>query len=249
LFFFIIIIIFCFLQDPGVLTCRQRLATMMREWQLDSGVLRFVIQSGFYGVYRIGFMQLDWPLITALVERWRQETHTFHFTVGESTVTLQDVGVLLGLRIDGHAVTGNADLQWDDLCEELLGVRPDRSFLHGSALKLSWLRGHFQKPPPDADDLTLQRYARAYILGLMGGVLFTDKSGAGVQLIFLPLLRDFKYTEQLSWGSAVLAHLYRELCRASKAGANEIAGPLILLQVCMLVSILSYIHPSTIMCL
>nr|POF27679.1 serine/threonine-protein phosphatase 7 long form like [Quercus suber] len=30
--------------------------------------------------------------------------------------------------------------------------------------------------------------------------------------------------------SAVLAYLYRELCRASKAGANEIAGPLILLQ-------------------
>lgn len=74
----------------------------------------------------------------------------------------------------------------------------------------------------------------------MGGVLFTDKSGADVQLIFLPLLRDFKYTEQLSWGSVVLAHLYRELCRASKVGAKEIAGPLILLQVCMLVYILSY---------
>lgn len=217
-------------EDPGVLTCRQRLATMMREWQLDSRVRRFVIQSGFYGVYRIGFIQLDWPLITALVERWRQETHTFHFTVGESTVTLQDVAVLLGLRIHGHVVTGNADLQWDDICEELLGVRPDRSVLHGSALKLSWLRANFQQPPPDADDLTLQRYARAYILGLMGGVLFTDKSGADVQLIFLPLLRDFAYTEQLSWGSAVLAHLYRELCRASKVGANEIAGPLLLLQ-------------------
>lgn len=217
-------------EDPGVLTCRQRLATMMREWQLDSRIRRFVIQSGFYGAYRIGFIQIDWPLVTALVERWRQETHTFHFTVGESTVTLQDVAVLLGLRISGHVVTGNGDLQWDDLCEELLGVRPDRSVLHGSALKLSWLRSHFHKPPPDADDLTLQRYARAYILGLIGGFLFTDKSGADVQLIFLPLLRDFSKIEQLSWGSALLAYLYRELCRASKAGANEIAGPLILLQ-------------------
>ncbi|KAL0013037.1 hypothetical protein SO802_000106 [Lithocarpus litseifolius] len=217
-------------EDPGVLTCRQRLATMMREWQLDSRIRRFVIQSGFYGAYKIGFIQIDWPLITALVERWRQETHTFHFTVGESTVTLQDVALLLGLQINGHVVTGNGDLQWDDLCEELLGVRPDRSVLHGSALKLSWLRSCFHKPPPDADDLTLQRYARAYILGLIGGFLFTDKSGADVQLIFLPLLRDFSYIEQLSWGSAVLAYLYRELCRASKAGANEIAGPLILLQ-------------------
>nr|XP_048334933.1 serine/threonine-protein phosphatase 7 long form homolog isoform X2 [Ziziphus jujuba var. spinosa] len=217
-------------EDPGVLTCRQRLATMMREWQLDRRIRRFVIQSGFYGIYRIGFIQIDWPLITALVERWRQETHTFHFVVGESTVTLQDVAVLLGLQVHGHAVSGNSDLQWDDLCEELLGLRPDRNVLHGSALKLSWLRANFQRPPQDADESTLQCYARAYILGLMGGVLFTDKSGADVQLIFLPLLRDFSHVKQFSWGSAALAHLYRELCRASKMGASEIAGPLILLQ-------------------
>lgn len=68
----------------------------------------------------------------------------------------------------------------------------------------------------------------------MGGVLFPDKSGADVQLIFLPFLRDLSSVEQFSWGTAVLAHLYREreLCRGSKKGANEISGPLILLQVC-----------------
>ncbi|KAJ7967944.1 serine/threonine-protein phosphatase 7 long form-like [Quillaja saponaria] len=217
-------------EDPGVLTCRQRLASMMREWPLDHRIRRFVIQCGFYGVHRIGFIQIDWPLITALVERWRQETHTFHFAVGESTVTLQDVAVLLGLQIQGHAITGKADLQWDDLCEELLGLRPDRTVIHGSALKLSWLRTHFQHPPSDADDVTLQRYARAYILGLIGSALFTDKSGADVQLIFLPLLRDFALVPQFSWGSAVLAHLYRELCRGCRNGASEIAGSLVLLQ-------------------
>ncbi|KAL5555078.1 hypothetical protein UlMin_037314 [Ulmus minor] len=217
-------------EDPGVLTCRQRLATMIREWELDHRIRRYIIQLGFYGIYSVGFIQIDWPLITALVERWRQETHSFHFVVGESTVTLQDVALLLGLPIHGHAVTGKSDLQWDDLCEELLGLRPDRNALHGSALKLSWLRANFQHPPSEADEPTLQRYARAYVLGLMGGVLFTDKSGADVQLIFLPLLRDFACVNQFSWGSAVLAHLYRELCRATKMGANEIAGPLVLLQ-------------------
>ncbi|XP_031266373.1 serine/threonine-protein phosphatase 7 long form homolog isoform X2 [Pistacia vera] len=216
-------------EDPGVLTCRQRLGTMMREWQLDHRIRHFVVEAGFYGVYRIGFIQLDWPLVTALVERWRQETHTFHFTVGESTVTLQDVAVLLGLRIHGYPVTGSADLQWDDLCEELLGVRPDPSVLHGSTLKLRWLRGHFQHLPLDADAVTMRCYARAYILGLLGS-LFADKSGSDVQLIFLPLLRDFKYARKFSWGSAVLAYLYRELCRASKKGASEISGPLMLLQ-------------------
>ncbi|XP_031741301.1 serine/threonine-protein phosphatase 7 long form homolog isoform X2 [Cucumis sativus] len=218
-------------EDPSVLTCRQRLAAMMKDWQLDPRVRQLIIKAGFYGVYRVGILQIDWPLITALVERWRQETHTFHFTVGESTVTLQDVALLLGLPVNGLVVTGNTDLQWEDLCEELLGLRPDSSVLHGSALKVSWLRTHFQEPTSDADDVTLQRYARAYILSLMGSVLFADKSGADVQLMFLPFLRDLECVEQFSWGSAVLAHLYRELCRASKKGANEISGPLVLLQI------------------
>lgn len=218
-------------EDPSVLTCRQRLAAMMKDWQLDPRVRHLIIKAGFYGVHRVGILQIDWPLITALVERWRQETHTFHLTVGESTVTLQDVALLLGLQVNGWVVTGNTDLQWEDLCEELLGLRPDSSVLHGSALKVSWLRTHFQEPPSDADDITLQRYARAYILSLMGSVLFADKSGADVQLMFLPFLRDLTSVGQFSWGSAVLAHLYRELCRASKKGANEISGPLVLLQI------------------
>ncbi|KAI4296149.1 hypothetical protein L6164_036131 [Bauhinia variegata] len=217
-------------EDPGVLKCRQRLGTMMKEWQLDKRICRFVIQSGFYGIYKIGFIQLDWPLITALVERWRQETHTFHFPVGESTITLQDVAVLLGLPIEGQALTGRTDLQWADLCEELLGLRPDQSVLHGSTLKLSWLRTHFLQPPIDADDVILVRYARGYILALIGSVLFTDKSGADVQLMFLPMLRNIADVPQFSWGSAALAHLYRELCKACKKGANEIAGPLVLIQ-------------------
>ena len=35
----------------------------------------YVIQFGFYGMYRIKHVTLDWALITSLVERWRLETH------------------------------------------------------------------------------------------------------------------------------------------------------------------------------
>lgn len=87
-----------------MLTCRQRLAAMIKDWQLDHCVRQLIIKVGFYGVHRVGFLQIDWPLITALAERWQQETHTFHFTIGESTVTLQDVALLLGLRINGWVV-------------------------------------------------------------------------------------------------------------------------------------------------
>ena len=42
-----------------------------------------------------GLVQLDRSLLTALVDRWRPETHTFHLPCGEMTPTLQDVAYLL----------------------------------------------------------------------------------------------------------------------------------------------------------
>ncbi|CAN1309999.1 Protein MAIN-LIKE 2 [Linum perenne] len=45
---------------------------------------------------------LDPELITALVERWRPETSTFHLYHGEATITLEGVYFLTGLSVDGQ---------------------------------------------------------------------------------------------------------------------------------------------------
>ena len=73
---------------------------------LHPHVLAFLLDARFYGAYQIGHIQLDWALVTALVEHWRVETHTFHMSIGECTITLQDVEILTGLPIDGDSVTG-----------------------------------------------------------------------------------------------------------------------------------------------
>ncbi|KAL7174085.1 hypothetical protein ACSBR2_033357 [Camellia fascicularis] len=52
-----------------------------------------------------------------------------------------------------------------------------------------------------------------------------------VQLMFLPLLEDFDAAGEYSWGSAALAWLYRELCRASRERMHDISGFLILVQI------------------
>ncbi|KAK1603973.1 hypothetical protein QYE76_027646 [Lolium multiflorum] len=45
--------------------------------------------------------------LTALVDRWRPETHTFHLRAGEMTPTLQDVSMILGLPIQGEPLCMN----------------------------------------------------------------------------------------------------------------------------------------------
>lgn len=93
----------------------------------------------FDGVARLVSMAIDWSLITALVERWRPETHTFHLPTGECTITLQDVSVLFGLRIDGKAVTGHTHCEggWSNFVKHMFGEAPGNRNLRGGRLKLN----------------------------------------------------------------------------------------------------------------
>ncbi|KAL8539638.1 hypothetical protein ACS0TY_001302 [Phlomoides rotata] len=74
------------------------------DFVLHPRVLDRLELMGFYGPARCGYYRLDRHLIAALVERWRPETHTFHFPVGEWTITLQDVAIIWGLSIEGGLV-------------------------------------------------------------------------------------------------------------------------------------------------
>lgn len=218
-------------RNMGELHCRRREAVVQRTIPLHRLIVPALRAAGFYGVARLGFIQLDWHFITALVERWRPETHTFHMTAGECTITLQDVAVLLGLPVDGEPITGHLNYDWARTCELLLGVTPESRVLKGSRLSLPWLASQFPGLDDDADEIAIARYARAYILQLIGGSLFSDKSNNRVYLMFLPLLEDFEVAGRYSWGGACLAWLYRQLCKATKFDAHDIAGPMVLLQI------------------
>jgi hypothetical protein len=51
----------------------------------------------------------DAPLIAAFMDRWRPETHTFHFSIGEMTLSLEDAAMLGGLPCAGWAM-GSIDI-------------------------------------------------------------------------------------------------------------------------------------------
>ncbi|MFQ6645076.1 hypothetical protein Gotur_019407, partial [Gossypium turneri] len=127
----------------------------------NSRLMPYLEQARFGSAALIWTFELRYDLISALVERWRPETHTFHFPCGECTVTLEDVALQLRLPIDGSPVTGvTAFTEPAALCYQLLG---DSS---------------------NDDD----------------------------------------------WGFAVLAVLYRELCRTTKPSVVDMGGCLTLLQ-------------------
>ena len=93
-------------QSDQPINCRRSDGGIFDD-DVDPRIIPYLIRAGFYGVYRVGRIQYDHALLTAMLERWRQETHTFHLPIGEATVTLQDVSIIYGLPIDGRAVTGS----------------------------------------------------------------------------------------------------------------------------------------------
>ena len=71
------------------------------------------------------------------------------------TITLQDVSVILGLPVNGEVLLGTIDLNWSELCLQLLGVSPPPNNLDGSHLNMKWLQDTFGILPDNANEITV----------------------------------------------------------------------------------------------
>ncbi|RYR12995.1 hypothetical protein Ahy_B04g070227 isoform B [Arachis hypogaea] len=164
---------------------------------------------------------------------WSWMTDTFR------TCRWLDVAYQLGLPVDGRYVSGclsefhiyieGGRPAWVWF-EELLGVVPSPSQVQKYAVNCSWFQETFGECPEGADEDTVRRYARAYIMMLLGTQLFADKSGNRVQIRWLPFVARLEEMGTYSWGSAALAWLYRCMCRVANRNVIKLAGPLQLLQ-------------------
>ncbi|RYR50941.1 hypothetical protein Ahy_A06g025985 isoform A [Arachis hypogaea] len=146
---------------------------------LHERIIPYLETAGLYHLARLNsqWFWVDEALLSAFIERWRPETHTFHMPFGECTITLQDVAYQLGLLIDGAPVSGCLT-EFENLME------------HGRPAWV-WFRELFGELPPqskrgvlpaDATDETVRVYARAYILMMLSSQLFADKNANRVHL-------------------------------------------------------------------
>ncbi|KAL8503710.1 hypothetical protein ACS0TY_022434 [Phlomoides rotata] len=206
--------------------------------RLHPRVLDLLYDMEFYHVARCRAMVMDCHLITALVKRWRPETHTFHFPIGEATVTLQDVAIIWGLHIDGHPLSIDehhftAD-EWSWYCFEFLGFTPlDTDYKSKTQIRLSAISSHLLETEivDDTDQEIVDQYARGCVLLMLGSYMMSDSSRSHVSLLYLQAIENIAHAETYSWGSAVLAYLYRELCNAADSKKTSIGGAVSLLQV------------------
>jgi len=202
---------------------------------------------GLYQLAQIKHTRTDNRLITALVERWRPETHTFHLPVGEVGLTLQDVSCLWGLPISGIPIIGHSDRDSRELIRNSFGIdinaeimkkgkrtvggdEPQMFKESGFSISLQWLRVNYGNLPEFPTDEEVAQYTRAFILDLFGSMVFPDSSGTGVPVMYLRFLQVLDKPIVYNWGAAVLSCLYRNLSISCQTGKRNIGGALLLLQ-------------------
>ena len=61
-------------------------------------------------------------------------------------------------------------------------------------------------------------------------MVFVDKSGDRVHLMWLEFMQNLHNPPKYSWGNAALSWLYRKLCKETEKKAKQIGGALILVQ-------------------
>ena len=63
--------------------------------------------------------------LTALIDQWRLETHSFHLPCGEMTVTLNDWSMITAMPIEGRALTGRVErANWQNRVATIIGDCP-----------------------------------------------------------------------------------------------------------------------------
>ncbi|KAG9441742.1 hypothetical protein H6P81_017596 [Aristolochia fimbriata] len=164
---------------------------------MDERLLPYIDDARFGALYRVQWLRLDKLLITSLVERWRGKTNTFHLANGEMIITLEDVAVLLGLRVDEFAVTGSTRGGLDELARVLLGVKLPHGSFQGSQLSRAWIKGKFLFCPNYVPDEVIQQHAQAYLLHCVGSKIFLDRSARGVHMVYMTLFEDIQTAGRL----------------------------------------------------
>ncbi|RYR14438.1 hypothetical protein Ahy_B04g071017 [Arachis hypogaea] len=128
---------------------------------LHDRIIPYLERAGLYHLARLNtrWFWLDEPLVSAFIERWHPETHTFHMPFRECTITLQDVAYQLGLPVNRKAISGfltdfhlhieGGRPVWEWF-QELFGKLPAPKKVKQFTVHFTWLHERFRVLLEDA---------------------------------------------------------------------------------------------------
>ncbi|CAM0907871.1 unnamed protein product [Alopecurus aequalis] len=176
----------------------------------------------FINMVKDGVPKMNAYLITALVDLWRPETHTFHLPCGEMAVTLQDLSMIATLPIRGYHICRNTDSSgWRDKMTSYLGMEPGKKDRAAGAT-YGWICKNFGKCPVGVPESIVQRHARLYSWVALSLTVFGNAGGSNVPYFWLELLANWDH--RWSWGTAALAWLYRQVTWEPYGEAGNVGG-------------------------
>ncbi|KAL6533033.1 hypothetical protein OROMI_027145 [Orobanche minor] len=111
----------------GLLKCHSRTSACqsLSEWRsvMSPALVGRITGTGLSHLTDAMFRHIDFPLISAFVERWQPDTNSFHMPFGEMTIMLHDVWQIIRIPIKGRLVdvdSTSTQMQVDVM--EVLGV-------------------------------------------------------------------------------------------------------------------------------
>ena len=163
---------------------------------VDERVIAIVRILGLERLHMVLSIKLDHALIIAFVDQWHPKTHSFHLPHGEMTITLQDVEVIMGLPIEGETMVRFMKRTWKTVYDEMLGIQilaENKTVLDGQRIKIKVLVDQIAQPLPlDANEMQVYQYAHCFVLALLGDMVFVDKSGDKVHLMWLEFMQNLR---------------------------------------------------------
>ncbi|KAE8656975.1 putative plastidic glucose transporter 3 [Hibiscus syriacus] len=147
---------------------------LFMEFSVESSHWLFkAVCSTFILTVIVGGCKLEPVLISALIERWRPETH-FSPSMWRGHNYIGGCLYASGASRRRNNMCGMADGDWQSMCIDYLGAAPPE--FNGGRIALSWLKANFEVLNENASEDQAKACARAYILRIIGGILMPDKS-------------------------------------------------------------------------
>ncbi|KAK3189253.1 hypothetical protein Dsin_028814 [Dipteronia sinensis] len=147
-------------------------------------------------------------ILRAIVDRWWDTTHTFHFDeFGEMTTS--DFSPITGLPIFGKSLEYNVDAYKNK--DELVRWfgEPMANIAKKKVLFLEIYDAYKGFGGNNIRVEDKERLTRVFILTLLSGKLMCDKAGV-VNLYYMTSLRDISSIGLYNWGGAGLSTLYKK---------------------------------------